>query len=150
MKTMTKQKDNAINDLAVQNNFVGWKSLIQENPNEQDFREAWKIIFEFYPEDCRLLSGFSDDRNTGFEVRTPKGVYYHAGFGFHTDEPVLSNKSVWFDGRGCNWGVDDNGDRFYYLNKQTKLPDDWKDAKSIEIIKRFIKNNMFPTNLAIE
>lgn len=116
-----------------------WKSLIDQNPSEDDFKESWKRIFEFYPKDCVLVeveSGF----NCGFTVLTPTTKMSHGGFGEHTETPVLTKESVWHNG-GISWGVDDNGTRFYYINKRTLLPVRWEQVKAIEIIKRYIVNN---------
>lgn len=130
--------------------YLKYKHLIPTNPTEEEFRNAWKVVFGDYPENCEVknLEGFlskcSKD-NIGFSVMTPCGGMSHGGFGEHTEEPVLHDgQSYYYPDCGCSWGIDANGIRFHLIDRHTKLPVEFRQVKAIETI-----NNYFNTNMTL-
>jgi len=128
--------------------YPKYKYLFPENPTEEDFRLAWKSIFDYYPEDCNVK--YCDDyigelygrnlKNSGFWVRTPDGkLHMDGGFGEHTEEPVLEdNQNFYYSGIGCDWDEDMNGKRFYLIDKETNLPHDFLYVYSRGIINNYL------------
>lgn len=126
--------------------MLGWKRFLNTTPTLEYFREAWKLIFEYYPEEC-VLFGVSGGRNAGFSVETPIATHFNGGFGFHTDAPDLDDpEDEWYDGYGCTWSTDKNEVRYYKLDKETGLPVGWDKARAKETIRDYIKNNSKTVN----
>lgn len=122
-------------------NYKRWKELIPKNPTIEDFKNSWKIVFGYYPNECDLKSIDISESNIGFTITTPTGTIMHGGFGFHTDEPKLKSwDELYYEG-GITWSRDKEGDRYYFVSKETQLPADWNKVKSIETIKEFMRNN---------
>jgi len=122
--------------------LVGWKLLINTNPTREEFREAWKIIFEHYPEVCKIINFHGTGINIGFDVETPTAHYSHGGFGYHTEVPILANpEDLYYCGCGCPWGIDTTGTRYYKIDEYTGLPARWEKVEAIETVKYYIFNS---------
>jgi len=121
-----------------------WMHMIPEVPTYDEYVEAFIDIFKYHPDDCSITKGGIFGMS-GLSVRTPNGVHLHGGLGkkpIYTDHPVLSKyNDIYYEGCGCTWGEDDNGVRYYKLDKRTGLPTDWKNTKSNEIVRRYLNKN---------
>lgn len=125
----------------VSTRFPKWKHLVVGNPTIEDLKVSWKIVFKYYPHECRI-EGLTTGRNTGFVIKTPTGIHCHGGFGNHTEEPLLFEESIFYEGCGCTWGTDAMGERYYKIDKSTMLPKDWDEVQAIEVIRRFMTNKI--------
>jgi hypothetical protein len=120
-----------------------WKRFLNPNPTEQQFREAFKLLFKYYPEECVFHEIINDGINFGFNLQSPTTVHMNGGFGFHTDSPVLlDSKDEYYNG-GCSWGIDNEGRRFYKLDYKTGLPVDWEEVRAKETIRSWMTATKF-------
>ena len=118
-----------------------WKNLVSEYPNREQFLLAWKQIFKYDLNECKVLS-VEVGINTGFSVKTPRGITSHGGFGDHIENPIVKSKNdLIYTGCGCTWNTDENGDRFWRVDELTGLPCDLDKAVSIETIRRYVRDN---------
>lgn len=134
--------------------------LINQYPTEEEFREAWKVVYDFYPEECEFTFDNPGSVRTPTK-REPESIFnrlfkrlhvsafppetrmcINGSFGGYIETPVVTNPdSLYYTGCGCTWDTDDNGDRFRLLDRKTGRPYSWEDAVAIETIKNYIKNN---------
>lgn len=78
-----------------------WLELIEKNPTEEMYNDAWKIIFGYYPSECKC-----EVTKTAVLVSTPTTSHYHGGFTSYTDSPALKDrKDIWYS-CGCTWDID--------------------------------------------
>lgn len=53
-------------------------------------------------------------------------------------ERIGAEQHLFYTGYDCTWGKDALGDRFHKIDKKTRLPLHWENAKAIEIIQKFV------------
>lgn len=136
VKYIFKEVDKRIFD------YPKWKLLIPIDPSETEFNLAWKDIFKYDYDDCKVEYGkqelMGNLLGNGLIVNTPNCLHYCGGFQEYTDDPILGeDHCIYYSGYGCTWSVDIIGQRFALINAKTSLPESWKSIRSWEIIKRY-------------
>ncbi|MEE9374512.1 MAG: hypothetical protein V3V00_15765 [Saprospiraceae bacterium] len=117
---------------------LNWKKDIVTNPTYDDFNKAWNVVFGYDFKKCTVEGSVF-----GLAIRTPGGLTVHGGFGFYTQTPRLENPDdIYYEGCGCDWDTDLEGNRYHKLDRSTGLPES-KEAYPFEIIKRYIGNNKY-------
>lgn len=114
---------------------IRWKSLVPTDITIEMRDDAFKAIFGFPVEECKILNVSNSGINQGLTVLTPNGsLHSNGGFGYHTDNPELKNtEDVWYKG-GITWGIDLNSQRYYRIDKDTLLPTNWEEVKNMYIL----------------
>ena len=117
---------------------INWLDLVPEEPSFEQFDEAWIKIFDYKFEECEVnVIG-----DVSFQVKTSNSSCFHGGFGEHIYEPTLKDPDdIYYEGCGCTWGTDLNGIRYHKVDETTGLPVKFNEVKSVEIIRRYIKQN---------
>lgn len=152
MNIFKKDKGNAVLRGVTNCNATGtnWKRDIKLEPTYEDFDNAWATIFEYSFNDC-TVRGVESGINTGFTVETPRGMHMHGGFGDHTEAPRLETADeIYYEGCGCTWGTDLDGQRYHKIDRNTCMPVYFKEACAVEVIRRYIANNQNRFQRAIE
>lgn len=113
--------------------YPKWKNLIPDMPTKEQIIQSFRIIFKCEPSEARIF--FKDD---DIQVFTTSVYHIHGGFGYHTENPILKNrKDIYYTGCGCTWGVDDDGIRYYKIDKDSNLPYRWREIYAQEILIKY-------------
>ncbi len=119
--------------------YPKWFHLVPEFPSEEQFRESFKRVFKFYPEECQIIKGHNEMQ---FAVSTPKETCSHGGIMCeYTETPVTFFKhEYYFGGAGCTWSIDENGKRFHLLDKKTGDISRKQEALDQRTIRNYLVN----------
>ena len=115
-----------------------FKHLVPKCPTYEQFDTAWKEIFDYPFNVCKVIETYHDEKNTGFVVENPGGIYSHGGFGYHTETPNLKEGQSVFYSCGCPWDTDADGNRFYLIRHGSKTIESLDKAVAVETIRKFI------------
>ena len=114
-----------------------WLDLISKYPTKDEYDQSWYLLFKCYPNECLECELLTDY----LYVKSPNMIYVDSGFTKEfIDNPVLKYESnlLWYE-CGVTWGVDDNREFYYLLDKKTGYPCDWDKVKARETIKAYWK-----------
>lgn len=112
--------------------YPKWKHLIPESLTADQFNEAWVNYFGYRFDECAV------ERNPGgLIIFTPNEIIMSGGFVDHTETPLLAEDQTFYSYGGCDWCVDQLGDRFYFINPETNLPLNWDKVRALHTIMRY-------------
>lgn len=114
---------------AMSNFYPKWIYKINPTPSKEEYINSFRILYGYHPDECEVKIG-----SGGASIITPTDACYDGSYIKITDSPKLSNKSFFYSGCGPTWDIDDNGDRFYLIDKLTMKPANWEEVKHIRII----------------
>lgn len=121
---------------SLEGKYPKWLSDINENPTDIEYRESFIKVYEYPPEVCTIRK-----YDHGYNISTPGGGYSDGSYtDIYTDEPKLSDKSMYYSGCGCTWDIDDEGNRFYLLDRKTRRPLKFEEIKNKRTIYNYLKN----------
>jgi hypothetical protein len=115
-----------------QNIYPKWKHLITK-PTIEEYEKIFKSKFDFYPNVCSIEK-YDDDF---YYITTPKTEMYMSATVNYTETP-MTNK-IYYEGCGCTFDVDSNGDRFHLIDFRTNLPYKWDEIYSDEIVYKYVE-----------
>lgn len=125
-----------------ESHITKWKHLIPPI-TEELLLSSFRTVFECDPSDAEITVAAEE-----IMIKTKKKTILHGGFGYHTDQPKLKDyEDIYHRGAGCSWGVDDDGVRYYYLDRSTGMPKDWDEVVAIEVVYRYIQSLNKPKEL---
>lgn len=124
----------------IEEETINWKDRLNDDPTQGQFLESWKRTFEEDFNKCEYSCNFDNGTIT---VISDANYCLNGGFGEYVYNPLLSNKEdLYYEGCGCTWGIDLNGDRYHKLSSNG-LPHDFDEVKDMHIIKTYLINKEY-------
>jgi len=118
--------------------YPRYKHLIPDEPTEGAFLHAWLYLYDYHYDECQVTH-FDHGRNAGIHVLKPDGSSVSdSGYLYHTEEPVTDDH--FFYNGGCPWSIDDEGNRYYLIDRHTMLPQNWEYVLAHEIVNNYFNN----------
>lgn len=131
LKNITKQE------------YPNWAHSIPKNPSEEQFLEAWKNEYGFNINNYKAeVVEWGGQKNLEINTNNDKIIIFNINNNQLTYEPKLSDQKIFYSGQGSDWLYDDNNKKFLLIDKETRLPPNFKGFCNKEIITKYITNEL--------